>query len=127
MIKKNKELNFKQEIKNYLELPYSFTVAKDTDEDEEEYFYALVNELPGCVSDGKTPEEALKNIKDAMYDWIETALINGERIPEPNKCSGKFSVRIPPSLHQDLINKSNREGVSINQLVTSAISRAVGF
>jgi predicted RNase H-like HicB family nuclease len=125
MTKRTKEL--KQAIEKYLELPYTFTVAKDTDGDCEPYFYAQVNELPGCVSDGKTAEEALRNIKDSMYDWIETALINGDRVPEPNQCSGKFSVRIPPSLHQDLINKTHREGVSINQFITTAIARAVGF
>ncbi|MCE2928483.1 MAG: type II toxin-antitoxin system HicB family antitoxin [Candidatus Caenarcaniphilales bacterium] len=114
-------------IEQYLKLPYSFTVAKDQDEDDQDYYYASVNELPGCVSDGQSPEEALKNIKDSMYDWIETALINDDKIPEPNKCSGKFSVRIPPSLHQDLVKKTQREGVSINQFITTAIARAVGY
>ncbi len=62
----------KQTIEKHLESPYTFTVSQDTDKDGEPYFYVQVNELPGCISDGKTAEEALKNIKDAMYDWIET-------------------------------------------------------
>ena len=62
-----------------------------------------------------------------MYDWIETTLLNGERVPTPEGFSGKFTVRIPPSLHKDLIKKVTKEGVSINQFITTAIARAVGF
>ena len=68
-----------------------------------------------------------KNIKDAMYDWVETALLNGEKVPTPEGFSGKFTVRIPSSLHRDLIKKVTKEGVSINQFITTAIARAVGF
>lgn len=125
---KNKESkNTTKQIKHFLNLPYTYTLGQDTEHDGKEYFYVQVNELPGCVSDGKTPEEALKNIKNAMYDWVETALINGDKIPTPEGYSGKFSVRIPPSLHQELVKKVNREGVSINQFITTAIARAVGF
>jgi len=124
-MKINKKLDSK--IKEYLKLPYSYTIGKDKEHDGKEYFYVLVNELPGCASDGKTEEEALKNIKSAMYDWIETALLNDQKIPTPEGFSGKFTVRILPSLHRDLITKANREGVSINSFISTAIARAVGF
>lgn len=126
-MKKDKNKNTNKQIKEYLNLPYTFTIGKDKEHDGKEYFYVQVNELPGCTSDGKTPEEALKTIKNAMYDWIETALLNGDKVPTPEKRSGKFTVRIPPSLHKDLILKVNKEGVSINQFITTAIARAVGF
>ena len=76
---KNEELKSKQEIEKYLERPYTFTVSEDTDEDGKPYFYAQVNELPGCISDDKTAEDALRNIKDVMYDWIETTLLSSCR------------------------------------------------
>ena len=126
----NKRINKKEidkEIKNYLKLPYTFNVGKDTEHDGKEYYYVYVNELPGCASDGETAEKALKNIKDAMYDWIETALINGDKVPTPDSFSGKFTVRISPSLHKDLVSKVNKEGISINQFISTAIARAVGF
>lgn len=125
-MKKEKKISSKG-INRYLKMPYTFTLGKDEDADGKEYFYVTVNELPGCISDGETPEAALSNIKPAMYDWIETALINGDKVPEPDKFSGKFTARIPPSLHRDLVTRVNREGVSINQFVTNAIARAVGF
>lgn len=119
--------NTDNQIKEYLKLPYSYTVGRDTEHDGKEYFFVRVNELPGCASDGDTPEEALKNIKNAMYDWIETAIINNEKVPTPESYSGKFTVRISSSLHRDLVTKANREGVSINQFISTAIARAVGF
>jgi predicted RNase H-like HicB family nuclease len=40
-------------------------------------------DLPGCMSDGGTPEEALANLDDARRLYLETLLINGLPIPEP--------------------------------------------
>jgi predicted RNase H-like HicB family nuclease len=36
-------------------------------------YLATVPDLPGCMSDGETPEEALKNVQDAISSWIEAA------------------------------------------------------
>ena len=126
-MKSNLDKKVENQVKEFLKLPYTFTIGKDKEHDGKEYFYVQVNELPGCTSDGKSQEEALKNIRGAMYDWIETALLNEEKVPTPEGFSGKFTVRIPPSLHRDLITKVNKEGVSINQFITTAIARAVGF
>lgn len=41
-------------------------------------------DLTGCTADGKTPEEALKEIEIAKELWIETALEEGKKIPEPH-------------------------------------------
>ncbi len=41
-------------------------------------YIATVPDLPGCMSDGKTPEEALKNVQEAIASWIEAAR-NGKR------------------------------------------------
>ena len=46
-----------------------------------------VPELPGCMADGLTPEEALRNLAVIISEWIETAEITGREIPEP---SGKL-------------------------------------
>jgi predicted RNase H-like HicB family nuclease len=37
--------------------------------------------LPGCISEGQTPEDALANIKEAMELWLEVALEAGQAIP----------------------------------------------
>jgi antitoxin HicB len=36
-------------------------------------YLATVPDLPGCMSDGETPKEALKNVQDAISSWIEAA------------------------------------------------------
>jgi antitoxin HicB len=41
--------------------------------------------------------------------------------------SGRFVVRIPPSLHRDLVRAAAEEGVSLNQLAAVALARAVGY
>jgi antitoxin HicB len=47
-------------------------------------FAALVPDLPGCMSDGNTPEEALANVRDAIAVWIEAAREMGRNVPEPS-------------------------------------------
>lgn len=42
-----------------------------------------VPELPGCMSDGITPEEALKNADIVINEWIDTAKEMGRDIPVP--------------------------------------------
>ena len=41
-------------------------------------------ELPGCMADGKTPEDAVKNAKVIIQEWIETANMLWREIPEPS-------------------------------------------
>ncbi len=50
---------------------------------EDNAFIAEVPELPGCMAHGETPEKALKNAKDAIQLWIDTAKEFGDLIPEP--------------------------------------------
>ena len=41
------------------------------EKDESEHFVTEVPALPGCLSQGKTREEALANIKEAIEGWFE--------------------------------------------------------
>lgn len=50
---------------------------------EDQAFIAEVPELPGCMADGKTYREALKNVEIIIEEWIETAKELGRPIPEP--------------------------------------------
>ena len=48
-------------------------------------FEAVAPELPGCRSDGSTPQEALENAYDAISCWIEAAAEMGRAVPEPQR------------------------------------------
>ncbi|ATQ67875.1 MULTISPECIES: type II toxin-antitoxin system HicB family antitoxin [Methylosinus] len=48
-------------------------------------FVAIVPDLPGCMSDGETPQEAVANVQDAILAWIEAARDLGHAVPEPSR------------------------------------------
>ncbi len=51
--------------------------------DDDQAFIAEVPELPGCMADGKTYQEAIANAEIVMHEWIETAREINRPIPEP--------------------------------------------
>jgi predicted RNase H-like HicB family nuclease len=110
-------------VSEYLELPYNITIRHITDENES-YYFATVLEFDGCMSDGETYEEAIKNIKEAMEGWIETKIAHGFPVPPPfpDEMSGKFIVRIPKTLHARLALEAQKEGVSLNQYTLYKLS-----
>jgi len=50
---------------------------------EDERFIVEVPELPGCMADGASYEEAIRNAQQVIEEWIETARELGRAIPEP--------------------------------------------
>jgi predicted RNase H-like HicB family nuclease len=50
---------------------------------EDEAFIAEVPELPGCMADGATYQEAISNVEVVIQEWIETAKEFNRPIPEP--------------------------------------------
>ncbi len=46
-------------------------------------FLVEVPELPGCMADGSTPEDALQNSEVIISEWLETAKALGRAVPEP--------------------------------------------
>ena len=112
-------------LEYYLSLPYRIELIREDDET----WFARVPELPGCITEGDTAEEAAEMIQEAMALWIELAIEDDRKIPEPRpieEYSGKFVVRMAKSLHRDLAEASGREGMSLNQYVTTELARAVG-
>jgi predicted RNase H-like HicB family nuclease len=47
-------------------------------------YVASVPELSGCMAHGNTKEQALREIETAKELWIETALEDGQPVPEPD-------------------------------------------
>jgi antitoxin HicB len=111
-------------IDHYLSLPYTIEIIRD----DEETWFARVLELPGCMTEGDSVEDAAEMIQDAMRAWLEIALEDGRTIPEPrssDEYSGRFVVRLPKSLHRDLVEASKRDGVSLNAYINTELARAI--
>ena len=51
--------------------------------DEDHAFIVEVPELPGCMADGATYQDAIANVEVIIQEWIETAQELGRPIPEP--------------------------------------------
>jgi predicted RNase H-like HicB family nuclease len=51
--------------------------------DEDQTYLAEVPELPGCVADGATYQEAIANAETIIQEWLDTAREIGRPIPEP--------------------------------------------
>lgn len=108
----------------YMGLPYTVEMKHD-----EDGYFAKVVELPGCMTWADTFEELGFMIEDATRGWIEDALEHGDPIPEPRDTedySGKVLLRMPKSLHRDLVRWAEKDGVSLNQFITTSLARTVG-
>lgn len=116
---------FDEQAERYLERPYTRMLVPDP---EDGGFVAEVLELPGCLSQGDTPEEAYANLDEAMAGWIAASLAAGRAIPEPvgaSEYSGRFALRISSELHRVAALRAMREGVSLNQWIALAMAEKV--
>lgn len=107
-------------LEHYLSLNYHKTVTRD----EEGDYIVEVEELPGCVADGSTPDEAFVNLDDAMKSWLTSRMDAGLEVPEPrtDEYSGRILVRMAKSLHRRLAAQSVHEGTSLNQLIVTLLA-----
>jgi len=62
-----------------VEIAVKYLVTLEHDEDG--FIVAECPSLPGCLSQGKTREEALANIKDAIEGYLESLRKHGEPLP----------------------------------------------
>ncbi len=66
--------------------------------DEDQAYLAEIPELPGCMADGKTRQEALANAENVIQEWIETAQDFSRSIPTPQ---GRLLTISESVLHRD--------------------------
>lgn len=66
-------------LQDYLNLNYPITLYPET----EGGYTVIIADLPGCISQGETLEEAVTSIQDAKIAWLETAWEYHDNIPLP--------------------------------------------
>lgn len=94
--------------------------------DEDKCFLAHVPALPDCVSHGDTEAEAIAMVKESAS--LVLAHLKARKKPAPPsdrhaQYSGNIRLRIPAGLHANLSHKATAEGVSLNQLMVSLLSK----
>ncbi|MCL2820267.1 MAG: type II toxin-antitoxin system HicB family antitoxin [Oscillospiraceae bacterium] len=111
-----------KDLDYYMGLNYKIEVIKD----EEEGGYALhCPELRGCITCADTIEKGFEMIEDAKKCWFQACIEDDIEIPLPGniaKYSGQFKLRMPKSLHKYLAEKSQQEGISMNQYCVYLLS-----
>ena len=104
---------------------YRFTVRPLSKEEGGGYL-AEYPDIPGCMSDGETIEEAVANGREALRDCLEVFRESGRKIPKPSIKAAQWRQRLPRTLYSKLTKQAENEGVSINSLVTAIIAEAIG-
>ena len=104
---------------------YPFT-TRPLAEEEGGGFMIEYPDLPGCVSDGSTPEEAIQHGRDAVKAYLLSCSRHRDPIPKPGTASGQWRQRVPRSLHARLAARARHEGVSLNAIVTAMIAEGLG-
>jgi antitoxin HicB len=103
---------------------YAIIVSPLSKEDGGGYL-ASFPDLPGCVSDGETPEEAIEEARDAFAAWAASVLQDHGELPQPKTYSGQYVQRIPKTLHMRLAQRAQVEGVSLNQLSATILAEGL--
>jgi antitoxin HicB len=111
------------------EQPYAMVLSYDENGDGSDWT-ATVEELPGCQAHGPTPERAAAAVAGAVERWVRQAEAEGREVPPPGAAaahSGKLLVRMPRSLHAELVRASEREGTSLNAYIVAALAASVAW
>jgi len=93
---------------------YPFTIRPLNSEEVGGYLIEFPD-VPGCISDGETPQEAIANGRDALKSALLTMKEFGRGVPRPAAtaaASEQWRQRVPKSLHSRLVARAKQEGVS---------------
>ena len=104
---------------------YRFTVRPLSKEEGGGYLVEYPD-IPGCMSDGETVEEAIANGREALRDCVAVLQESGRKVPKPGIDAAQWRQRLPRTLYSKLTVQAENEGVSINSFVTAIIAEAIG-
>jgi antitoxin HicB len=96
--------------------------------DEGGGFVVTFPDLPGCMADGETPEEAIADARGAFSCWMKAHVEDGRKVPRPGQSAApvRFVQRLPRSLHAELKQLAASDGVSVNTMATVLIAEGIG-
>lgn len=101
---------------------FTYRVTWSAEDDEH---VGLCVEFPSLSWLARTPEAALKGIRNLVAEVTTDMQAQGEPVPVPlaeKHYSGEFRVRIPPEVHRALAMQAAEQGVSLNRLASAKLS-----
>ena len=101
---------------------YSYRVLWSVEDGE---YVATVAEVPSLSWLDADQGKALAGLVDLVGDVVADMESSGELVPVPiseRRFSGKFNVRVPESLHRELVRTAAEEGVSLNRLISARLA-----
>lgn len=108
---------------------YSYRVFWSSEDGE---YVGVCPEFPALSALMPTAKEALAEIQTVVAEAIALYAREGWALPEPapvlepSSHSGQFRLRVPQSLHADLVARAERDGVSLNALCNTYLARGLG-
>ncbi len=93
--------------------------------EEDEEYVGLCAEFPSLSWLADSQEAALRGIRNVVVEVVADMQSNNEPIPQPlalRSYSGKFTVRIPPDVHRNLVMQAAEADVSVNRFVSAKLS-----
>lgn len=111
-------------LSEYLAMEYRLEVIADPDGG----YVIRYPDLPGCLTQIDHIDEVGPMATEIKELWMESAYDHGHDIPlptYPEEYSGKFNARLPRSLHRQLAEAAEADGVSLNQYVVMLLTRGV--
>ena len=106
--------------------PYTFTLVKN----EDGVWTSGVLEMPGVISEGDDPGEAIEMAEDALVGTIMSLIELGQEVAEPfrtREFSGRLQLRLNPELHRRATALATEQGVSLNRWLSQAVARGAGL
>ena len=94
-------------------------------DDEGGGFLITFPDLPGCIADGDTLDEAVAEARDAFAAWTMAEQADKGTLPAPKIDSGQFALRVSKTLHMQLAKRAAAEEVSLNQLAATLLTQGL--
>lgn len=106
-------------------MKYEFEVYQ-MEVEEHLFWVAKSKVLKGCVGQGETVDDAIKELESNELEWLETAKEFDIPIPpisirSDSSFSGKVSLRFSPFMHEEASWNAKEQGISLNQYINDAI------
>ena len=107
--------------------PYTFTLVHDADSNT---WTSAVLEVPGAISEGDDPNDAIAMAREALELVIDHRLRSALDVPQPfetREWSGEMRLRLTPEIHRRVSALAAQESVSLNRWLSAAVARESGI